>query len=127
VEPSVAVPQSAPIDRRAARVVEVERAADSLRQVVDIPADSPWFDGHFPGDPVLAGAVQIRWALAAAAELIGAPVEPTEFQQLKFKNVIRPGDRVTLDVARVGGGVTFRYSSARGEHSSARIMLAATT
>jgi 3-hydroxymyristoyl/3-hydroxydecanoyl-(acyl carrier protein) dehydratase len=110
------------IDRLDAPVMASETSATGLRQVLDIRPDLPWFEGHFPTDPILAGVVQLRWAVSAGRELLGVDAEPSAVLQLKFKSPIRPGCRLELLLERLPDGVRFRYLSASGEHSSGRLL-----
>lgn len=57
-----------------------------------VPEDSSWFSGHFPGDPILPGIAQLGMAFEAASLALGAGVRATEFNRVKFKKIIRPGD-----------------------------------
>ena len=98
-------------------------ASGVLCQVLHTPADLRWFEGHFPGQPILPGIVQLKWAIEAAARLVEAPGGLRMIQQLKFKQPIRPGTTLELTLERVdeGRAVVFRYESAAGEHSSGRL------
>ncbi|MGH7293014.1 MAG: AMP-binding enzyme, partial [Myxococcota bacterium] len=49
------------------------RGPRSLERELRVPADLAFLDGHFPGQPVVAGVVQIHWVMLATAELLGAP------------------------------------------------------
>ena len=93
-----------------------------LRQVLHVPADLAWFDGHFPGAPILPGVVQLKWAVEAAAAVSGFTAGPISLQQLKFKKPIRADVilELALDWTDDGAQVAFRYRSADGEHSSGR-------
>jgi len=55
-----------------------------------------WFQGHFPGSPILPGVVQIDWAVAFARVHLGLDLPAARDFQIKFKATILPGDRVTL-------------------------------
>jgi 3-hydroxymyristoyl/3-hydroxydecanoyl-(acyl carrier protein) dehydratase len=105
------VPQAPPLD-------------GVLRKVVHITPDLAWFEGHFPSEPVLAGVVQLKWAVEAASQLVAAGDSVRSVQQLKFKLPIRPPMECELVVERVDAGraVIFRYVSAAGEHSSGRLV-----
>jgi 3-hydroxymyristoyl/3-hydroxydecanoyl-(acyl carrier protein) dehydratase len=98
-------------------------ASGVLRQVLHTPADLPWFQGHFPGQPILPGIVQLKWAIEAAAQLVDAPGGLHGIQQLKFKQPIRPGTTLELTLERVDAGraIVFTFASAAGEHSSGRL------
>ncbi|MCF8050796.1 MAG: hypothetical protein K9L59_06130 [Desulfobacterales bacterium] len=68
-----------------------------------IDAADPWFDGHFPGKPVLPAVAQ----LAMVRELLRSAVDPDAeaagFRRVKFKEMIQPGQELSLSVARKRG------------------------
>lgn len=60
---------------------------------ITIPAESAWFDGHFHGSPVLAGAVQLQEiVLPAVRRLLARDVVAVRWSALKFAARILPGD-----------------------------------
>jgi 3-hydroxymyristoyl/3-hydroxydecanoyl-(acyl carrier protein) dehydratase len=101
---------------------------DRLEAELQVPGDLRWFQGHFPGQPVLPGVVQLGWAIRHAAALAGQCAGPgavvTGIRQLKFKAVITPDTVLTLEVFRDGaaGGLRFCFRSAAGEHSSGLLL-----
>jgi len=118
--PLAGAPKDAP-----AAVVRLgsRRDGDGLRLQLAFPPGLPWFRGHFPGDPLLPGVVQLKLAIEAARELGPRYHGPRSIQQLKFKSPIRPGATVELRLAVTAGGaaVTFVFASEAGEHSSGRL------
>ena len=102
-------------------VATLAHFAEALHQVLHVPADLPWFQGHFPTEPILAGIVQVRWAVDAARILTGRTEGPASVQQLKFKSPIRPESIVDLTLACLDGAVTFAFRSAVGECSYGRL------
>lgn len=89
------------------RVVEFER---NKRVVAykNLTINEPFFQGHFPAQPVMPGVLVIE-ALAQAGGVLyqlsrGATVEDKVFYLVKVENarfskIIVPGDRMTLDVS----------------------------
>ncbi len=79
-----------------------------LEAAVDLPADSPWFDGHFPGRPVLPGVAWLVLAAQAAREherCRGRRVAVVGFRFVRFKQPVEGPARLTLrisDSAREG-------------------------
>ncbi len=71
----------------------------------DFPHDHPASQGHFPGNPIIPGAVVLsETAQAIAAGFDSAPAL-CQVRSAKFLHPVRPGDRVQI-----------RYShDARGE------------
>ena len=73
-----------------------------------VPADHPATLGHFPGNPIVPGAVLLDGAIRAVAAGLGADVFPCRIRSAKFFAPVRPGDRVTIEFARASaGGVRF--------------------
>ncbi len=75
-----------------------------------VPEDSAWFAGHFPGRPILAGAVQLsELVLPVLRRSQAAPPRITGWSGLKFLAPILPGDRLTvqLDVDAARGIADF--------------------
>ncbi|MBT8341363.1 MAG: hypothetical protein HKP58_10760 [Desulfatitalea sp.] len=76
---------------------DLERTGDSgLRAVAFVPADSPWFDGHFPGRPVLPGIAQLGMVLALISKATGTALFIRQVGRVRFKRVIPPGSHLTL-------------------------------
>ena len=68
--------------------------------------DEFFFDGHYPDYPIVPGVILCEAAMQAGAILLasqlpdsseGVPVA-TRINDVKFKQMIRPGDEVTLEV-----------------------------
>jgi 3-hydroxymyristoyl/3-hydroxydecanoyl-(acyl carrier protein) dehydratase len=75
-----------------------------------IDPEHPAFPGHFPGFPVLPGAVLLDHALAAVAQAHG--LDLTEWQvAAKFLDPVRPGDLLILEFWALRG--QFRFAVRR--------------
>ncbi len=108
------------------RILSVTSTGAELTMVVE--AGQPQFDGHFPGHPVLPGVAQLEWAIQLGRECFAAlPPVFLSLEGLKFQQVITPGMRITLslDFKPETGKLGFRYSSARGQHASGRVLFGA--
>ena len=75
---------------------------------------SPWFDGHFPGSPVLPGIAQLHAVLAAIRKIEGENLKIESVGRARFKQIIKPGDCAVLIVKR---------NSAESRSYSFKIML----
>jgi acyl-CoA synthetase (AMP-forming)/AMP-acid ligase II len=72
--------------------------------------DLRWFDGHFPVFPLLPGVVQVDWAVGFARRHLGYAGPTAQRFRIKFKQMIRPGDRLVLGLRTdARGRVTFEY------------------
>lgn len=85
-----------------------EAAPPAADPVFDIPADHPAFDGHFPGQPILPGVVQLSLLMQAVQArpdlqaLLGArPV----IDSLKFTAPVGPGAQLRISLQAQGRGV----------------------
>ncbi|WP_297830046.1 3-hydroxyacyl-ACP dehydratase FabZ [Thermomonas sp.] len=89
------------------RVVELEPNKRVLAYK-NVSINEPFFQGHFPGKPVMPGVLVIE-ALAQAGGLLtqlssdpGDPLTETFYlvkvDNAKFSNMVGPGDRLELDV-----------------------------
>jgi len=66
--------------------------------------DHPASQGHFPGNPIIPGAVLLsETARAIAAGLDSAPAL-CQVRSAKFLHPVRPGDRVLIRFSRDAGG-----------------------
>ena len=62
-----------------------------MKQEVTFAPDHPCFAGHFPGNPVVPGAVLLDVALAFAESLFPGEVSLAEMLHAKFPAAARPG------------------------------------
>jgi 3-hydroxymyristoyl/3-hydroxydecanoyl-(acyl carrier protein) dehydratase len=94
-----------------------------LRILLDISSELGWFRGHFPGNPVLPGIVQVHWVVTATRFLFGMSDGPGEIKRLKFKSVVTPPHVIELALCRpTECEVQFDYSSLGQQHSQGRLI-----
>jgi 3-hydroxyacyl-[acyl-carrier-protein] dehydratase len=81
---------------------------------LQVRADEPATDGHFPGNPIVPGAVLLRDVLrivAAAGE-----ASCSEIRSARFFQPVRPGDRMIVRWDRhASGEIAFTCSTATTE------------
>ena len=77
--------------------------ADEAR--LTFPADHPAFPGHFPGDPIVPGALLLDEALAAVCAARGLAYESLCVVSAKFLHPVRPGQEVRLRWRDSGPGL----------------------
>jgi 3-hydroxyacyl-[acyl-carrier-protein] dehydratase len=68
------------------------------------PPDHPAAQGHFPGNPLIPGAVLLAGALHEIEAGLGISLSSCRIRSAKFVAPVRPGDRVTIEYSRPGGG-----------------------
>jgi len=109
------------------RVISCE-PGKNIVAIKNVTINEPYFQGHFPGNPVMPG-VMIMEALAQAAAILSfLSLNKDSTQNLlyyfvgidkaRFKKVVVPGDQLTLDVAmtrKVRGIAKFETVARVGE------------
>jgi 3-hydroxyacyl-[acyl-carrier-protein] dehydratase len=75
--------------------------------------DHPASQGHFPGDPIIPGAVLLSETLQAIEAGLGASLVPFQITSAKFLHPTRPGDRVLIEFSRTARGEV-RFTCAVG-------------
>lgn len=74
-------------------------ATGEISAGIIIGPDSLWFDGHFPGFPVLPGIAQLGMVFDALREFLGQEGNDARISgvsRVRFRQLIRPGDAITI-------------------------------
>ena len=66
---------------------------------VRVPSDSPWFHGHFPGEPILPGVAQIGMVIDAIRQAQNQDLKVSGVRRVRFKQIIRPDDQLKIIAA----------------------------
>ena len=76
-----------------------------------LPIDEPAADGHFPGNPIIPGAVLLREVVAVVSGDGGAVC--CGIRSAKFLHPVRPGDRLVI-VWEDGAGDEIGFTCSTG-------------
>ena len=110
---------------QAPEILKQEQIEGEWHLDLSVPPDLAYFSGHFPTAPVLPGVVQVDWALAIGQRLLDLPPKFAGMEVLKFQQLVRPGDRISLslrfDAER--GKLYFAFRNGDAPCSSGRILL----
>jgi 3-hydroxymyristoyl/3-hydroxydecanoyl-(acyl carrier protein) dehydratase len=71
---------------------------------IGIPADHPAFAGHFPGMPILPGAVLLDETLRIIEMDLGIDITQWQLTAAKFLESVRPGDELTFEHTGIADG-----------------------
>ena len=74
-------------------------AANEISADIHIPSDSAWFNGHFPGEPILPGVAQIGMVFDAIRKAHNQELKVSSVRRVRFKSIIRPDDRLKIIAA----------------------------
>lgn len=69
---------------------------------IRVPSESPWFRGHFPGNPVLPGIAQLEMVVDLIRQNADHPLRLAAVSRVRFKQTIVPEDRLRLVVSPKG-------------------------
>ena len=93
---------------------------ESARDVflLDVSTDLEVFKGHFPGNPILPGIVQVHWAVGISMAVFSFRDAPFEIKRLKFKSIVQPPRVLELVLSRnAAGEILFKFTSTGQVHS----------
>ena len=96
------------------RVKEVNLEAEdgeTIRALKNVTINEDFFNGHFPGHPIMPGVLTLE-AMAQAAGILGLTMMGPEYAKntlyyfasadnVRFKQPIVPGDQVTLEARHI--------------------------
>ena len=95
----------------------LELTDDRVVALKNVTINEPYFQGHFPGTPVMPGVLQIEAMAQAGAILASRAVafDPTTHVMLfmaidavKFRKAVVPGDQLTIEVVPLRKGKIFK-------------------
>ena len=102
----------------------IEQSCTHLHLRGVVPACAACFEGHFPGQPVVPGVVQLGWVMELIRLHTSIQPVATRIDTLKFHKVIVPDTQLdfTLDIEPEKARAAFRIRSGVDTvHSTGRI------
>ncbi|MBW6520362.1 MAG: hypothetical protein K0A99_05010 [Desulfoarculaceae bacterium] len=106
--------------------ISVQQRDDAITAQVTTDPQSPWFSGHFPGDPILPGIAQLQMVTDIVAKALVMDMHLIDLTRIKFKKLVRPGE--ILDISILAGNkentYSFRISSRQEDVCSGILTLA---
>jgi 3-hydroxymyristoyl/3-hydroxydecanoyl-(acyl carrier protein) dehydratase len=80
---------------------------------LSIPLEHPAYAGHFPGNPIVPGALLLQWLVVLVER--GYPNQRLlEVASIKFLAEVKPGDHLDVNIRSVGAGDKLEISSRSG-------------
>ncbi|NRO50502.1 3-hydroxyacyl-ACP dehydratase FabZ [Lactobacillus helveticus] len=81
----------------------LEKDSNALVALTNVTINEEFFQGHFPGNPVMPGVLIIE-ALAQGCEILLADSQSTlklsQIKKARFREMVKPGDQLTIKVKR---------------------------
>jgi 3-hydroxymyristoyl/3-hydroxydecanoyl-(acyl carrier protein) dehydratase len=103
------------VDKIVTNISSALPAAAVIEREFTIPADSPWFSGHFPDNPILPGVAQLEMVAAAIAGISSKNLYVSRLSRVKFKNLVRPGERLRIEARPAAEPDAFIFSIHAGD------------
>ena len=76
-----------------------------------VPDSSDYFDGHFPGYPILPAVAQIYIIMQFVSRYFGISSELSIIKRTKFTNIIRPDTPLVLHMEKKEEIISFKIIS----------------
>ncbi len=70
-----------------------------LTLIFKVPGELPYFDGHFPGNPILPGVAIVDASLVAISEITKQDLFVKKIKSAKFLDLVQPHDEISLEIA----------------------------
>jgi 3-hydroxyacyl-[acyl-carrier-protein] dehydratase len=88
---------------------------DRVEALATAPLGSPWFDGHFPGQPILPGIAMIAMAFDAARQKEareGKRIRLKAVKRVRFKKPVRPEEpfKLALKCEQKESGISYNFT-----------------
>lgn len=74
---------------------------NDIEALANVPADSSWFSGHFPGEPILPGIALVYLVKQVIARGRQKKREKLQFyalRRIRFTQPVRPGDSLSVNI-----------------------------
>jgi len=106
-------------------ITKITKGDKQVEVLLYIRPDLHYFLGHFSGEPVLPGVVQIDWVMNFSIDAFGISSDIQAMEVIKFRKIIQPGEELvlTINYNREKNKLGFSYDSKQGCHSSGRLVL----
>jgi 3-hydroxyacyl-[acyl-carrier-protein] dehydratase len=75
--------------------------SEKISATVTVPGNSPWFSGHFPGNPILPAIAQISIVFDIICQAVKKPILLNQFHRVKFRRIILPDEEMDITASQI--------------------------
>jgi 3-hydroxyacyl-[acyl-carrier-protein] dehydratase len=92
-----------------------------IEALANVPTDSLWFSGHFPGEPILPGIALVyiaQRAIIQDALAKGEQILLHALKRVRFTQPVRPGETLSLNITgeKAGEDILFSFKITNKEN-----------
>jgi beta-hydroxyacyl-ACP dehydratase FabZ len=87
------------------RIIELDMEAGRVVGIKNVTNNEPYFQGHFPGNPVMPGVLQMEAMAQVAGVMLnsragnkGKTAYFVSMNKVKFRKMVIPGDQLRIEV-----------------------------
>lgn len=84
-----------------------------IRADLCIPHEHPCFEAHFPGNPIVPGALLLQWIVKLVKENLEDDV--VGVKSMKFISLVKPGDQCEVHFERLPNNSSIKIRCTRGD------------
>ncbi len=84
--------------------IPIAQWEDQFQLSFTLPENAAYFDGHFPGDPLVPAAQLLAWLQEMLARIDPHFVQNGRIERAKFLAPVRPGALLTLECSPTAEG-----------------------
>ena len=92
----------------------LEKNENKVSMILEMRESNPYFDGHFPGFPILPAVAQMELAVRFGSRFFGTGTAVSQIKRMKFSNPIHPPLSILLIIEKKNDTLNFNISSSDG-------------
>jgi len=89
----------------------LEKNDDSVSLTFTVPKENAYYDGHFPGNPILPAVAQMEIIVRFADQFFGTGIFVSRIKRMKFNKIITPGLPLLLRIDKKDNAISYTFSS----------------
>ena len=89
----------------------IEKTETSFIVEFSVPQTSDYFNGHFPGFPILPAVAQLDIIMRFVSNFFKVDAVLSEIKRIKFTSLIRPDIPLVLSITKNGNTISFKMNS----------------
>lgn len=76
----------------------------NITTIINVPSDAAYFEGHFPGNPILPGVAEVALAFEALAKEVSTDISLQGIAYMRLRQIVLPDDCLELTTKSIENG-----------------------